>query len=157
MPRPSTRDRLLRKKRKERRNSPTPWTRFILDTDYEDTGEFWATLHSYTFYVPELKYYTGVTPSDVRIDAGHVTVPDGYLFNASGPTIDTEDMIRAVCCHDALYDLRIAGIIPKRFRKVADNIYRQFALEDDAVRFRVFVWYWGIRCVGWRYWNKGAG
>jgi hypothetical protein len=151
------RQRLLRKKRREKRNTPIPITRFIIDTDYEDVGDTWATLHEYFFYVPELKEYSGVTPSGVRIDAGHVTVPDGYLFNASGPTIDTEDMIRAVCCHDALYDLHISGIIPKRFRKVADNVYRQFALEDDADPIRVHVWYGSLRIAGWRYWNKGAG
>ena len=147
----------MRKKRREKRKTPVPVTRFRIDTDYEDVGEFWSTLHKYTFFVPELSGYSGVTPSGVSLNvAGYVTIPDGYLFNASGPTVDTEDMIRAVCCHDGLYDLHISGIIPKRFRKVADNVYRQFALEDDADPIRVYVWYGSLRVAGWRYWNRGA-
>ncbi len=51
--------------------------------------------------------------------------------------------------HDAIYDLIIAGLLPKSYRKVADQKYYDSCIFHGTNIVWAKVQYWGIRLFGW--------
>ena len=73
----------------------------------------------------------------------------GYAWDGpSGPTIDTKDSMRASLVHDALYQLIREGHLPQAYRKQADILLREIAIEDGMWRWRAWGWYWAVRKFG---------
>ena len=150
-----TRARKLRKKKLKAKIKAIPITRFCIDIDFYDAGDTWGLLHEFSYLTP-ITGYSGTHPNKgikIGID-GLVTVPKDFLFNASGPTIDTDDAIRAACFHDALYDLHDAGLIPDCKRKVVDQLFYDMLLEDGMTPIRAKYWHIGVRLGGWVSWNN---
>lgn len=70
----------------------------------------------------------------------------GYGWDGpSGPTIDTEDSLRAALVHDALYQLLREEILPRSYRKKADRIFRRILKADGMPLWRRWYWYQAVR------------
>jgi hypothetical protein len=80
--------------------------------------------------------------TNIRTDAiysEHVNLVDGLLViqvlyhwdGASGPAKDTDNNMRASLVHDALYGLLREGLLDMKFRKEADQLFRDIYLEDS--------------------------
>jgi hypothetical protein len=91
---------------------------------------------TYSFRVPELKDHQASLLGALLQD-GKLTVEDGYRWDGpSGPTIDTENWMRASLVHDVLCDMiRYAGLDPKMAQTV-HNIMWRFLREDGMSRIR---------------------
>ena len=77
---------------------------------------------------------------------GALTIRDGYAWDGpSGPTIDTPTFMRASLVHDALYQLMRSGLLPGRWRRVADEEMRRICREDCMSRFRAWYVYRAVR------------
>jgi len=64
---------------------------------------------------------------------GLLTIHDGYCWDgASGPTIDTENTMRASCVHDVLYQMIRLEQLPLACKDYADKELRRVMLEDGA-------------------------
>lgn len=82
-------------------------------------------------------------------DDGRMVVKSGFLWNgASGPTIDTDNTMRASKGHDALYVLITLGVLNESHRKRADKLLRKWLLEDGMAHVRAQLWYEGVRAFG---------
>ena len=82
-------------------------------------------------------------------DTGLMVVKKGYCWDgASGPTLDTEDTMRASLGHDALYQMISLGILSKAHREAADKLLRKWLIEDGMVHARAQLWYEGVRAFG---------
>lgn len=79
--------------------------------------------------------------------SGSLTVKSGYAWDGcSGPTIDTPTNMRAGLAHDALYQLmREKHLDYKIFRKPADNVLKQVAIEDGMHPWRAAYFFWAVR------------
>ena len=85
----------------------------------------------------------------VLLENGVLTVYSGYAWDgASGPTIDTENSMRASLVHDALYQLMREGNLAKSYRIVADEMLHSLLLEDGMSWIRAWYWYRGVRMFG---------
>lgn len=80
---------------------------------------------------------------------GRLTVKRGYAWDGpSGPTIDSLDFMRGSLVHDALYQLIREQKIPKRLRKLADELLRDICLEDGMSKLRAEYVYTAVRAFG---------
>lgn len=73
---------------------------------------------------------------------------DFYWDGASGPTIDTENTMRASAVHDALYCLIKLGHIPRNYRWKADIMLYKIMREDGANPARAFCWIIAVEIFG---------
>ena len=74
----------------------------------------------------------------------------GYQWDgASGPTYDTANTHRATAFHDAMYTLLETGVLPRKFRRQADRIFRDMLKEDGMSFVRRCLWWRGVRMFGW--------
>ena len=82
-------------------------------------------------------------------DSGLLVVKKGYCWDgASGPTIDTENSMRASLGHDCLYQCVGIGILSESHRESADKLLRKWLLEDGMTHARAQLWYEGVRAFG---------
>ena len=77
-----------------------------------------------------------------------LTVRTRYAWDGpSGPTFDTKTFMRASLFHDALCQLIGEGLLDKKYRKYADQLFRKICLEDGMSKFRAWYVYLAVR--GW--------
>jgi hypothetical protein len=82
-------------------------------------------------------------------DTGILMCKKGYCWDgASGPTIDTDNTMRASLGHDALYQLIRLGVLNESHREAADKLLRKWLLEDGMTHVRAQLWYEGVRAFG---------
>ncbi len=81
---------------------------------------------------------------------GILTLKPGYMWDGpSGPTVDTENFIRASLVHDALYQLIREGVLPiKPYRKKADKLLLEICEKDGMSWFRRRYVYYAVRQFG---------
>ena len=78
-----------------------------------------------------------------------IQVSAGYSWDgASGPTIDSDNSIRAGLVHDVLYQAIREGRLPESYRKRADKIFRRILKEDGMTWVRRWAWYLAVRAFG---------
>ena len=65
----------------------------------------------------------------------------------SGPTIDRPQNMRASLFHDALCQLIGEGLLDKKYRRYADQLFRQHLLEDGMKPWLAWFYYQAVR--GW--------
>jgi hypothetical protein len=76
---------------------------------------------------------------------GLLTIKPFYCWDGpSGPTIDTDNSIRASLIHDVLYQLIRSGKLPRVHKDYADRMLRDIAREDGMSDFRSWYWYKGV-------------
>jgi hypothetical protein len=95
---------------------------------------------------------------NVRLDAGGLlTLSVGYVWDfASGPAVDTPDMVYGSIAHDALYDLMNAGVLASKHRKAADKFFVELLRQAGCPWYRRA---WVYAAVRWGYpaWRLIAG
>lgn len=80
---------------------------------------------------------------------GVLGVKQGYMFDgASGPAIDTDSIMRAALCHDALYQMIRVGKLKMSDRKAADKVFYRLCIEDGVGRIRSTYMYLALRLGG---------
>lgn len=85
----------------------------------------------------------------IDLHHGSLGVASGYAWDgASGPALDTKNIMRASLVHDALYQLMREGALPPAFRKAADNELYRICREDGMWWIRAQWAYWTVRLFG---------
>lgn len=78
-----------------------------------------------------------------------LNIKNGYAWDgASGPAIDTRNIMRASLIHDALYQLMREDMIPRSARKLADKELYNLCKLDGMSRFRAGYVYFFVRLFG---------
>jgi hypothetical protein len=124
-----------------------------------------------------IKVFTDIKGIDVSYrnihlsSNGELLLDEGYLWNgASGPTLDTEETHLPSAVHDAIYRLISLGIINKKYRKHADELFYKLMLKEvdriikekqgskyllflikKALQARAYMWYKSVRIFGRMY------
>ena len=76
----------------------------------------------------------------------HLIVKAGYAWDGpSGPTIDTQDFMRASLVHDCLYQLMREGWMPRTLRIEADRVFRDICRADGMSWWRAGYVYRAVR------------
>ncbi len=110
-------------------------------------------LNTYKYKLTDASTFdTGLTGYDVshefiKLNAeGAITISTGYAWDgASGPTRDSISSMRASLVHDALYQLFREGLLPQKYVKQSDQLFRRTLVADGMSRFRAWYWYQGLR------------
>ena len=66
---------------------------------------------------------------------------DGASFIAR----DTDNIMRASLFHDILCQVIAEGLLDKKYRKYADQLFRKICLEDGMSKFRAWYVYMAVR------------
>lgn len=83
--------------------------------------------------------------------SGRLFVFPHYMWDGpSGPTRDDETNMRGSLIHDALYQLMREGLLDRKYRECADQLFKKICLEDGMRKFRAWCWYHGVRIFAWR-------
>ena len=78
-------------------------------------------------------------------------VPEGYEWDGpSGPTLDTEDAMRASLVHDACYGMIREGRLSAYVRSSVDWWFREILKQDSMSWPRRWGWWIGVRLFGKR-------
>jgi len=85
----------------------------------------------------------------VRIYDGTLTIAAGYAWDgASGPAIDTKNIMTPSLVHDALYQLMREGRLPLSYRKQADGILYDMCRNRGMSWLRANWIYLAVRVFG---------
>ena len=80
----------------------------------------------------------------------------GYRWNGSNVVRDTKACMRASATHDALCQLINEGKLSRKYRKNADQLYRDMMIEDGAWHWHAGLRYRCLRVwAGWKSLWKG--
>ncbi len=81
------------------------------------------------------------------IDATLVHVKANYAWDGpSGPTLDTDNSLRASLLHDVLYQAMHEELLPpRRNRRLADREFRKALAEDGMFILRRWLWWAAVR------------
>ncbi len=78
----------------------------------------------------------------------YLKVRSRYAWDGpSGPTFDDPTNMRASLFHDALCQLIGEGLLDKKYRKYADQLFYEHLLEDGMGKWRAWLYYKAVR--GW--------
>ncbi len=81
--------------------------------------------------------------------SGILQVKEGYRFDgSSGPAIDTKSSQLAALVHDCLYQLMRQSQLSTKWRKKADQIYRDLCIKGGMTRARAYIRYFALRIGG---------
>ena len=87
------------------------------------------------------RIYPGITPACnrrlpfLRLETdGLLTISPGYSWDgASGPVVDTSEVMRASLVHDALYEfMRNLKLSARDWRDTADRLFEKLCVEDGV-------------------------
>lgn len=81
---------------------------------------------------------------------GYLIIRQGFTWDgASGPAIDTDNIMQASLAHDVLYELISRGLLARNARKAADEVLRRLCRRAGMSRVRATYIYWAVRLFGW--------
>lgn len=125
--------------------------RRIYQYQLEDNLEAKTTVRSLLAELPHPRKRPDDSLPWIRLTPdGTIAIRKGYSWNgASGPAVDTDDLMRASLVHDALYQMIEEGVIPLKCRKQADVTLRKICKEDGMGWFRRWYVYLAVRTFGW--------
>lgn len=84
----------------------------------------------------------------ISLSVNYLKVHKHYAWDGpSGPTFDTKHNMRASLFHDALCQLIGEGLLDKKYRKYADELFRKHLLEDGMSGWKAWCYYKAVR--GW--------
>lgn len=99
--------------------------------------------------------------------SGHITVKPGFVFGASGPTLDRffgffrkrmRKIRRGVCFHDAGYYMSRKGVFvgpkSKIVKESFDNMFGDMMIADDVWDIRADTWEDAVKLAGDFSWEK---
>ncbi len=109
---------------------------------------------------------TAVRPTDAATDyyasvdpTGCLRIMERYQWDGpSGPTIDTENSMRAGLVHDALYQLMRSGALEssRKNRVAADKTFRSLLKKDGMGIVRRNLWYAVVRLTSSYFTRAGS-
>jgi len=113
-------------------------------------GDFASTVayftgHKYILtedYSHRLSFNTGarVVLGPIELDGDTLLLRTGFGWDgASGPAVDTKDVLRASAAHDALWDLMKARLLDSELKEDVDREFAAILEEDGMPSFR--RWY----------------
>ena len=80
---------------------------------------------------------------------GLLLIEQGFECDGpSGPTVDTTAFLQGAGVHDALYALLRAGVLPRAYRKKADQVMRRINRAYGMGAVRAWYTYLGVRWFG---------
>ncbi len=84
---------------------------------------------------------------------GILSIKARYCWDgASGPTIDTKNVIRASCVHDVLYQMMREKQLSLEYKDIADRELQRIMMEDSDNnifnKFRAWYYYWAVKNFG---------
>ena len=103
-------------------------------------------LHEITKIFPEERIDTDFVQ---LYDGGRLIVRKGFAWDgASGPTLPWKSSVRPSAVHDAVYGLIAAGLLDKKWRLTADNMFYRMLREDGMPRIQAMSWWLAVRMFG---------
>lgn len=111
-------------------------------------------LHGYKYELMKFVRIRGVSLPDagnryIIIWQGTLRILKHYAWDgASGPTWDDKTNMRASLVHDALYQLMRENLLDRKFRKYADQLFRDMCIQDGMGKFRAWYYYQAVRIFG---------
>ena len=82
----------------------------------------------------------------VKLAGSKLFIREHYAWDgASGPAIDTNNIMRGSLVHDAIYQLIRLGKVDYIYRIEADKLLRDISRQDGMNRFRAWYVYWAVR------------
>jgi len=102
-------------------------------------------------YQTPITGYTAVIEQEIRgkwvrcllTDDGALSVFPDTLWDFGTGAIDTPDVVRASLAHDMFCHLTDLGLIPWKYRKIADNYYRELLLQYGCTEARAHT-HWAV-------------
>jgi hypothetical protein len=132
-------------------------TKYI--SEYPEFDVHWKTWHG------ELKAlfvaYTRIRGNPTQFEPyiyldedGRLELTPGYVWDfASGPAVDTPDMVAASLVHDAFYELMKRDLFPWDRRKQVDKLFVAMLKEFGMPWYRRLWVYLGVRW-GYPIWSR---
>ncbi len=112
------------------------WKYELLEDEQVNLSAILASLWIYTEYI--------------TLKNGTLIVHAHYAWDGpSGPTFDTKHNMRASLFHDALCQLIGEGLLDKKYRKYADQLFHKHLLEDGMGKWRAWGYYHAVRLYSW--------
>ena len=91
----------------------------------------------------------GVVCEHYRISGDRIEFKPGFGWDgASGPTVDSENTMRASLVHDCLYRAIKDGAIRPQYRARSDREFRRILKQDGMTWLRRWIWWWAVRLGG---------
>ncbi len=82
-------------------------------------------------------------------DQGILSLKAGYAWDgASGPIVQSADIMRGSLVHDGLYQLMRAGLLGQEYREQADGVLKRICLEDGMSHWYAQAVYNAVREFG---------
>jgi len=80
---------------------------------------------------------------------GFIVLSAGYSWDgASGPALDTKDIMEASAVHDALYQLMELGLLDAKWKKDADRTLFELSISAGMPWWRAWYVYLAVRWFG---------
>lgn len=80
---------------------------------------------------------------------GLLFVKEGYLWDGvSGVTWDSKNTMRGGLGHDAMYQAIRLGLLPPKFKAVADEKFYQWLIREGMSKFRAGYYYHAVDKFG---------
>jgi len=115
-----------------------------LDKDYRKIGNWKYELLEPMSCTVELPHH--ITSAFFDVIDSVLTVKTHYAWDgASGPTFDDKTNMRASLFHDALCQMVSAGVLEKKHRKYADELFYKHLLEDGMAKWRAWCYFKAVR------------
>lgn len=101
----------------------------------------------------DIKPLDSIRHKNIRLTRkGRLTLTPGFPWDGpSGPTRDTPNSIAGSAAHDALYRLMALGLLLRKWRKKADELFYYILREKKMRKIRATVWYHSVRQLGRKY------
>jgi len=94
----------------------------------------------------ELPMETSLATEYILVIDRCLIVKKRYAWDGpSGPTFDRKTNMRASLFHDALTQLIGEGLLDKKYRKYADQLFRKHLLEDGMPKWQAWCYYSAVR------------
>ena len=76
---------------------------------------------------------------------GILTIDKGFCWDGASGAIDTKNIMRGSCIHDAFCNWQHQGLISKEQREQADKLLKEIIKKDGMGKFRAAYIYWAIQ------------
>ena len=84
----------------------------------------------------------------MKLSSGFLTIRKGYAWDGASGVPDNPDNMRASLFHDALYQLMRLGLLDRKYKDVADRLFRQICLQDGMKKNWADFMYNGLKALG---------
>ena len=94
-----------------------------------------------TIYPDEIIDYSGIR----LLNTGILILAKGFAWDGASGAIDTENSMKAACCHDAFYKLLRQGLLRLSYRPLIDQFFYEELLKAGMCKIRAKLWLRAVR------------